>query len=130
VSWVSKISSHSAQGRRLVQIFAELLDRSNCGFPTRHIPGKDNHLADFISCPVHLKFSCLSRLEQIFLFDARLRHRNYFQPSPKFLSVPNSELFSNEWVGRPVLKSLYVWPSILRMDRFIEQSCVRFRLDY
>jgi hypothetical protein len=105
VSWVSKISSRSEKGQRLVQIFAELLNRSECGFPTRHIPGKDNHLADFISRPVHLNYSCSSRFEQIFLFDARLRLYSYFQPSPEFLSVLAWALSSNEWVGRPALPS-------------------------
>jgi hypothetical protein len=102
-SWVHKVCSRSEKGQRLVQIYAEMLPRSQCAFPIDHLAGKLNILADYISRPSETNLSCTSRHEQIFLTDARIKSYDYFQVSPELLSLLDWALFSDEWGDRPQL---------------------------
>jgi hypothetical protein len=102
-SWIHKVCARSEKGQRLVQIYAELLQRSACVFPIAHLAGELNTLADFISRPDDTNLSCALRHEQIFLTDARTRSYSYFQVHPELLSLLDCALFSNEWEGRPLL---------------------------
>ncbi|KAG7339164.1 hypothetical protein IV203_020107 [Nitzschia inconspicua] len=51
VSWSRKMSTGSATGRRLLQLFAEYQLLSPLGLVVKHIAGADNTLADLISRP-------------------------------------------------------------------------------
>jgi hypothetical protein len=102
-SWVHKVCSRSEIGQRLVQVYAEMLPRSECAFPIGHIPGKDNLLADFISRPENTNLPLPLRHEQIFHFDVRTKSYDYFQVNPELLSLLDCALFSEEWVGQPQL---------------------------
>jgi hypothetical protein len=102
-SWVHKVCARSEKGQRLVQIYAELLPRSECTFPINHLAGNKNTLADFISRPTDTNLPCLSRHAQIFHFDARIKSYDYFLVNPELLSLLDCALFSKEWVARPQL---------------------------
>jgi hypothetical protein len=102
-SWVHKVAARSEKGQRLVQIYAEMLHRSECVFPIEHIAGDKNILADYISRPDDTNLSCSLRHEQIFLTDVRTRSYDYFQVNPELLLLLDCALFSNEWAGQPRL---------------------------
>jgi hypothetical protein len=120
--WAQKVSASSWRGQKFVSILAELLRRSDIGFNTDFIPGKKNILPDYISRPP-TNLSHLAWREQIFKTDKRLKSWDCFLPSPEFVSLLASRLYSNVWQGPPKLPS--------RLGRFVPASsttCSSFTL--
>lgn len=103
-AWANRATTSSLQAQNLVKILAELLLRTNIGLNSRHIPGKDNVIADFLSRPTDVvPLDRPARLSQIFRKYEHLKSWSYFHPNPKLSQLLSSALFSSPWAVRPVL---------------------------
>lgn len=54
IAWSKRMSSSSIRGQNLLRLFAEFTLHSPVGLSATHIPGVDNHMADFLSRPCDL----------------------------------------------------------------------------
>jgi hypothetical protein len=103
LAWTNKLTSKSLQGQQLIALMAELLRLGTLGINSKHIPGVDNDLADFISRPTNLTLSPSARHEQIYQKHTLLRTWNYFLPSPELLQLLGSLLFTKPSPVPPAL---------------------------
>jgi hypothetical protein len=94
VSWSRKVTTSSPQGQKLLGIYSELLRTHPIAIKSGYIEGKRNILADFISRPSDLTLSHASRARQLFQIQPSMQFWRIFLPSPEFLQLLYSALFS------------------------------------
>lgn len=98
-SWANKVSSTSIGGQRLVGLLGQMLARTQAGFITDFIAGERNVTADFISRPItYFPDSQTNFPQQIYHENGMLTPLDFFHPSPTFLSLLSSTLYSNVWL--------------------------------
>ncbi len=105
-SWSNKLTTTSNKAQPLLGILSRLLQRNNIGFESGHIAGVSNDGPDFISRPELASEPALThfhRSQQIMMNDERLKSWAFFRPSPEFLSLLASTLFSGHWAAPPSL---------------------------
>jgi hypothetical protein len=85
MAWANRVTTKSAQGQRLLSIYAEILRTQNIGTNAEHNPGVKNVMADDISRPTHFNLSHTDRTEQIYQKHGKMRTWSYFLPSPELL---------------------------------------------
>ena len=105
-SWSNRLTTTSLKAQPLLGILSRLLQRNNIGFESGHIAGVSNDGPDFISRPDRASEPALThfdRAQQILTNDKRLTSWAFFRPSPDFLSLLESTLFSGRWAAPPSL---------------------------
>jgi hypothetical protein len=105
-SWSNRLTTTSPKAQPLLGILSRLLQRNNIGFESGHIAGVSNDGPDFISRPDRAPEPALThfhRSQQIIMNDKRLTSWAFFRPSPDFLSLLASTLFSRQWAAPPRL---------------------------
>ena len=107
--WANKVSSKSLRGQQLIGVMAELMRTHSFGIQSRHIPGVDNDLADFISRPTIFNLSPTARAEQIYQKHALAQTWDYFHPSAELLQSLSFALFSSPMPGLPSLPKTLGW---------------------
>jgi hypothetical protein len=100
--WANKVTTASPMGQTLVQIFGELLRRSDIAINCDWIAGVDNVRADMLSCP-DLSLTPLELYSQIYRKEPQLRSWNFFRPSPELVSLLGSRLLCTACPDPPVV---------------------------
>jgi hypothetical protein len=115
--WTAKVAANTPKSQTLVEILAKLLKPRGhtLGIRAKHIKGKDNDTADFISCP-DLSLPPQERLQQIYTKEKRLTSYSYFRPHPELISLLASRLCCEHAPGPPKL------PKILGQFEIIEST--------
>ena len=102
VNWSNIVSSKSVCGQMFVHIYVKLLDRTYLAVNCDYIEGLINMLADDISRPpTHL--SHLAFHEQLCHKHSFLRSYMTYRPSPEFVALLQSRLYTEQWLGPPSL---------------------------
>ena len=94
-NWTGSVSSKAEAGQNLICLYCQLLQRiPKTKVTATYLEGDKNTTADIISRPpADIKLTNLTpHHTQIFHHAKKLQHYNYFQPSPKLLSVISSLL--------------------------------------
>jgi hypothetical protein len=105
-SWSNRLTTASPKAQPLLGILSRLLQRNNLGFGAGHIAGISNDDPDWISRPEKAPEPALThfhRSQQIITNVKRLKSWAFFRPSPDFLSLLGSTLFSGHWAAPPSL---------------------------
>ena len=92
-AWEAKATASSLRGQSLIGIYAALLQSTRIHTICHHIKGEDNVEADDISRN-DFSLTLPFRTQQLFVKHPSLRTYSYFLPSPAFLRLLTSRLYS------------------------------------
>ena len=116
-SWENRATARTPQGQGLVGVYAELLRTSHVHTQCKHLAGIDNVVADDISRN-DFSLDSSSRCLQLFQKHPCLGSYDYFLPSPEFVRLLTSRLYSGPVVDPCVLPKA--------LGRFVPGGCTTF----
>ena len=94
LSWLHRAASSSTQGRLLLPVYSALLRLQEVGVVGEHLAGSLNDQADMISRPSDLSLSPSVLADQLFQRYPSMKIWRRFQPTPEFLQLLGSSLFT------------------------------------